>query len=35
VIAELNIRSLGEGSSRRSAEQSAARRAYELATGNA
>lgn len=35
VIADLNIRSLGEGSSRRSAEQGAARRAYELATGNA
>ncbi|MBI4204930.1 MAG: ribonuclease III [Betaproteobacteria bacterium] len=35
VIADLNIRSLGEGNSRRSAEQSAARRAYELATGNA
>lgn len=32
VIAELNIRSTGEGNSRRSAEQSAARRALELAT---
>ncbi|MBI3936476.1 MAG: ribonuclease III [Betaproteobacteria bacterium] len=32
VIPELNIRSLGEGMSRRSAEQEAARRAYELAT---
>jgi ribonuclease-3 len=31
VISDLGIRSLGEGSSRRSAEQSAARRAYELA----
>jgi ribonuclease-3 len=30
AIPELNIRTLGEGSSRRSAEQSAARRAYEL-----
>jgi ribonuclease-3 len=30
-IPELNIRTVGEGSSRRSAEQSAARRAYELA----
>jgi ribonuclease-3 len=32
VIPELNIRSRGEGSSRRDAEQNAARRAYELAT---
>ena len=32
VIAELDIRSLGEGASRRSAEQEAARQAYELAT---
>lgn len=32
VIAELGIRSLGEGPSRRSAEQEAARQAYELAT---
>jgi len=32
VIPELNIRSTGEGSSRRNAEQIAARRAYELAT---
>lgn len=32
VIAELRIRSLGEGASRRSAEQEAARHAYELAT---
>jgi len=32
VIAELGIRSLGEGTSRRSAEQEAARQAYELAT---
>jgi len=32
VIPELNIRSVGEGSSRRGAEQNAARRAYELAT---
>ncbi|MDH5536101.1 MAG: ribonuclease III [Betaproteobacteria bacterium] len=31
VIAELDIRSLGAGSSRRSAEQDAARRAYESA----
>jgi ribonuclease-3 len=31
VIAELGIRALGEGASRRSAEQDAARRAYELA----
>ena len=31
AIPELNIRTVGEGSSRRSAEQSAARRAYELA----
>lgn len=31
VIPELNIRSMGEGTSRRSAEQDAARRAYELA----
>jgi ribonuclease-3 len=34
VVPELNIRSLGAGSSRRSAEQEAARQAYELATGN-
>ena len=33
VIPELEIRSLGMGSNRRSAEQNAARRAYELATG--
>lgn len=32
VIAELSIRSLGEGTSRRAAEQEAARHAYELAT---
>ena len=32
VISELGIRSLGEGASRRSAEQEAARQAYELAT---
>jgi ribonuclease-3 len=32
IIAELGIRSLGEGASRRSAEQEAAREAYELAT---
>jgi ribonuclease III len=32
VIPELDIRSLGAGNSRRSAEQDAARRAYELAT---
>jgi len=32
VIPELSIRSLGEGASRRSAEQDAARQAYELAT---
>lgn len=32
VIPELRIRSLGEGASRRSAEQEAARQAYELAT---
>lgn len=32
VIPELDIRTPGEGQSRRSAEQSAARRAYELAT---
>ena len=32
VIAELKIRCLGEGASRRSAEQDAARQAYELAT---
>jgi ribonuclease-3 len=32
VITELGIRSLGEGASRRSAEQEAARQAYELAT---
>lgn len=31
MIPELDIRSLGEGSSRRHAEQNAARRAYELA----
>ncbi len=31
VIPDLNIRSLGEGANRRSAEQSAARQAYELA----
>lgn len=31
VIPELSIRTIGEGSSRRSAEQDAARRAYELA----
>lgn len=34
VIPELNIRSYGEGSSRRSAEQIAARQAYELAIVN-
>lgn len=33
VVPELNIRSLGAGTSRRSAEQEAARQAYELATG--
>ena len=32
VIPELGIRSLGEGASRRSAEQGAARQAYELAS---
>jgi ribonuclease-3 len=32
-IPELNIRTLGEGSSRRNAEQAAAQRAYEIATG--
>jgi len=32
VIAELRIRSLGEGASRRAAEQEAARHAYELAS---
>lgn len=32
VVTELGIRSLGEGASRRSAEQEAARQAYELAT---
>jgi ribonuclease III len=32
VVPELGIRSLGEGASRRSAEQEAARQAYELAT---
>ena len=32
LIPELNIRSLGGGTSRRSAEQEAARQAYELAT---
>jgi ribonuclease-3 len=32
VIPELGIRSLGEGASRRGAEQEAARQAYELAT---
>jgi len=31
VVADLGIRALGEGSSRRAAEQGAARRAYELA----
>jgi len=31
VVADLDIRTLGEGSSRRGAEQTAARRAYELA----
>jgi ribonuclease III len=31
VVADLGIRTVGEGSSRRSAEQTAARRAYELA----
>jgi ribonuclease-3 len=34
IIPDLNIRSLGEGTSRRSAEQNAARRAYELAVRN-
>ena len=34
VIPELAIRSMGEGGSRRSAEQEAARQAYELATRN-
>jgi ribonuclease III len=33
LIPELEIRSVGEGSSRRSAEQSAARRAYEMVAG--
>ncbi|PWT75014.1 MAG: ribonuclease III [Proteobacteria bacterium] len=33
AIPELNVRTLGEGSSRRSAEQSAARRAYDLVVG--
>jgi ribonuclease-3 len=32
VVHELHIRSLGAGMSRRSAEQEAARQAYELAT---
>ena len=32
VVPELGIRSLGEGASRRSAEQEAARQAYEIAT---
>lgn len=32
VIPDLNIRSLGEGANRRSAEQNAAHQAYELAT---
>jgi len=32
VIPDLGVRSLGEGASRRSAEQDAARRAYELAS---
>jgi ribonuclease-3 len=32
LIPELRVRSQGEGSSRRSAEQEAARQAYELAT---
>lgn len=32
VVAELNIRALGEGTSRRNAEQEAARQAYERAT---
>jgi ribonuclease-3 len=32
VITELDIRTLGEGASRRSAEQIAARRAYERLT---
>jgi ribonuclease-3 len=31
AIPDLNIHSTGEGSSRRNAEQSAARRAYEIA----
>jgi len=31
LVSELDIRTLGDGSSRRSAEQSAARRAYDLA----
>jgi ribonuclease-3 len=34
VVPELNIRSLGAGTSRRSAEQEAARQAYELAIGS-
>ncbi len=33
VVPELNIRALGAGTSRRSAEQEAARQAYELAVG--
>jgi ribonuclease-3 len=32
VIPELNIRTTGEGGSRRDAEQDAAQRAYELAS---
>lgn len=32
-IPDLNIRTLGEGSSRRNAEQAAAQKAYEIATG--
>jgi len=34
VVAEMGIRTLGEGTSRRSAEQSAAQRAYALATAD-
>lgn len=34
VVAELNIRALGEGSSRRNAEQEAAKHAYEQASRN-
>jgi len=35
IIAKLNIRTIGEGSSRRSAEQGAAKEAYEEAQSRA